>query len=91
MSIPGGDDPKKAPKAKNNICIVSNHNRKLGWRLPEIYFNSKENPNGRIFLFQKIFRQMWKTVNMFNYNRLDLPFPEKIRKALIRIVILWNN
>ena len=35
MSIPGSDDPKKAPKAKNNICIVSNHNRKLGWRILE--------------------------------------------------------
>jgi hypothetical protein len=46
-------------------------------RLPEIYFNSKENPNGRIFLFQKIFRQMWKTVNLLKFNRLDLPFPDK--------------
>lgn len=49
MRIPAGDDLKKAPKAKNNISIVANHNRKSGWRLPEINFHQKANNKRNAF------------------------------------------
>ena len=31
----------------------------------------------RLFYLKKHLTQMWKTVNLFKNNRLDLPFPDK--------------
>ena len=53
---------------------MANHNRKLGWRLPEIYFNSKENPNGRIFLFEKIISQNVENRKLIKIQWVTFPF-----------------